>query len=249
MHDDQRMTRGSGTPAGSDAEHRRADSLGKLIESMAHALRTPLGTIATSAGFLRFAGSDPAVVAQIAGILERAASAATDLVADMEELARLEAGIDLDLGAIDGEAMVRHVIVETRPAAMLRNVGLRLAPLAGPLRLVGDEARLRQALGRLVAYAVESARADSTVSVFVEVTDAIACFTVEDHGTAIPDDQMPWLFESDGLRAPSRRRGGLGMGLAVAREIARAHGGNLRCDAAEDCTATFRLAIPNVPCA
>lgn len=235
--------------AGGTAEElgRRADSHRRLIESMAHALRTPLGTISSSAVLLREAGGDPATLAKVAEILDRVATAATAMVADMEELARLVDGIELDLGPIDGEAMARSVIAEARPAALARKITLRLAPVGEPSRLTGDESRLRQALGRLVGHCIEHAAPETVMSVFVEATDDIACFTVEDHGPGIPCDQLPWLFESDGFRAPSRRRGGLGLGLAIVREIARAHRGSVRCDPAEHCTATFRLAVPNDP--
>lgn len=231
------------------AEARRAESLRALIEVLAHALRTQLGTVANSAGLLRVSGNDLATLATVAEILDRTARSATTLIADMEELARLQAGLDLLVGPIDGESMARRVVVDARPAASQRGVELKVAPIAGPTHLLGDETRLRQALGRLVAHAADQAKSGSTVAVYVEVTESSAAFVIEDHGPPIPPDQRPWLFDIDGRRAPCRRRGGMGLGLAIASEIVRAHGGTVRCEPAEHCTALFRILLPHVPLA
>ena len=108
---------------------------------------------------------------------------------------------------------------------------------------VGDVAALRRALANLIDNAVKFAGA---ARVRTEVSGDVVSVVVEDEGPGIPSDEIESLFEpfSRGERSRNRQTGGAGLGLAVARQIARAHGGEVTLANRPEGGLTARLTLP-----
>ncbi len=173
------------------------------------------------------------------------------LADDLLELARWEGGrLRIDVEAIDLAELVRGTLDEWTPEARRRGISLQVRLPLGPLPINGDAIRLTQALGNLIENALKYAGTDGWVRVDV----APALFgsyelAVTDSGPGIPLDVLPRVFERY-FRVEGRASGGpggMGLGLAIARAIVLAHGGDLTAESPRGSGARFVLRLPVPP--
>jgi signal transduction histidine kinase len=207
-----------------DRLERSATTQQRLIEETSHELRTPLAILSANADVL-LAHPEPTVELYRQG-LERTKAAAARLTATVDELlvdARGRART-LDRRPADLATIVRGVVDEARVGAELRAVTLSLdGPGSAVCAL--DESMVRRAVANLVDNAVRHAPDGSPVDVRVTLDERHGRVVVTDSGPGIAlDDQERvfdrfWRGHADG--------GGTGLGLPIARQIARAHGGDV----------------------
>jgi len=230
---------------------------GRLIESaelrerfmgiLGHDLKNPLGAITMATELLRRVG---ALSPQQAAIARQAEAAARRMGRMIEELldftrARLGGGFPVELADADVGEICRHVAQEVDAA-----VDVDVAP---DLLCLVDADRLTQALANLVGNALEHVAASSTVTLRARADGAFVVFEVENEGAPIPPETLPYIFEPFRRGPPSQKtaRGNLGLGLYIAREIAKAHGGQIhvRSDSTETAFAVRlpRRATPSSP--
>jgi two-component system sensor histidine kinase BaeS len=173
------------------------------------------------------------------------------LADDLLELARWEGGrLRVDVEDIDLAELVRGTLDEWTPEASRRGISLQVRLPVGPLPLKGDPIRLSQALGNLIENALKYAGPNGWVRVDV----APALFgsyelAVMDSGPGIPLDVLPRVFERY-FRVEGRASGGpggMGLGLAIARAIVLAHGGELTAESPRGSGARFVLRLPVPP--
>ncbi|HET7232935.1 MAG TPA: ATP-binding protein, partial [Longimicrobium sp.] len=107
-----------------------------------------------------------------------------------------------------------------------------------------DRTRIAQMLSNLVANAVDHSPAGAPVDVVVDATDEVLRFAVTSRGDVIPDDVMGRIFQPYVRGSASAPRTGLGLGLYIASEIARAHGGAIHVASSEEAGTTFTAIIP-----
>jgi signal transduction histidine kinase len=135
------------------------------------------------------------------------------------------------------------VVDAVREAQPLRAaVPIRITRL-DEAQLAGDDVALRQLLVNLLANALRVSPETAEVTVELAADDQQATVTVSDRGPGIPPDQLEHVFERFYTTAP-RRSGSSGLGLAIAREIARRHHGALHATNRADGGALFRLDLP-----
>lgn len=170
------------------------------------------------------------------------------LADDLLEVARWEGGrLRIDVEEIDLAELVRNTLDEWTPEARRRGISLQVRIPVGPLPLNGDPIRLTQALGNLIENALKYAGPNGWVRVDV----APALFgsyelAVTDSGPGIPLDILPRIFERY-FRVEGRASGGpggMGLGLAIARAIVLAHGGELTAESPRGSGARFVLRLP-----
>jgi signal transduction histidine kinase len=173
------------------------------------------------------------------------------LADDLLEVARWEGGrLRIDVEEIDLAELVRGTLDEWTPEARRRGISLQVRLPVGPLPLDGDPIRLAQALGNLIENALKYAGPNGWVRVDV----APALFgsyelAVTDSGPGIPLDILPRIFERY-FRVEGRASGGpggMGLGLAIARAIVLAHGGELTAESPRGSGARFVLRLPVPP--
>jgi signal transduction histidine kinase len=173
------------------------------------------------------------------------------LADDLLELARWEGGrLRIDAQDIDLAELVRGTLDGWTPEARRRGISLQVRLPVGPLALTGDPIRLTQALGNLIENALKYAGSGGWVR--VDVGPALVGsyeLAVTDSGPGIPLDVLPRVFERY-FRVEGRASGGpggMGLGLAIARAIVLAHGGELTAESPRGSGARFVLRLPVPP--
>jgi two-component system OmpR family sensor kinase len=149
---------------------------------------------------------------------------------------------------IDLEELVSELLEQMAPMAKERRVELRRGTTS-PARVRGSRALLAQALFNLLSNAIEYTHDGEPVTVSVEVNGDSAWLSVEDHGPGIPPEARENVFQPFYRVPPSPGDGahdGTGMGLAIVRGIARAHGGRIELDEASNAGSIFRLVLPRL---
>ena len=206
--------------------------IGRLAAGVAHEINNPLGVILGYAKLLhRRAAPD---LAEDLAIIEEETLRAKDIVEGLLDLSRpLPAGIE----PVDLRALSEDVVSRLREARLLDGVAVTVE---GAASAPGHAEKLRQVLVNLVKNAAEAAGAGGRVAVRVAEHDGAAEIAVEDSGPGLDPGVRGRLFEPFFTTKPR----GTGLGLAVSRAIARAHGGELAADAAAGGGARFALRLP-----
>lgn len=228
----------------SETERRRA----ALIGDVAHEMRTPLTTIrGLTDGLSDGIFSSDEVLPGIGQELSRLERLAADLAA----VSRAEEGrVDLSCAADDLAGIVRSVTGRLDP--QYRDGGVDLIVEApGPVPVSVDRDRIVQALTNVVGNALTYTRPGGVVRVRVDTgPDRTASVTVTDTGMGLAPDEEERVFERFYRSGRTGHAGGSGVGLTIARSIARAHGGDITATSAgPDQGSTFRLVLPLGPTA
>src|SRR5207249_4240174 len=177
------------------------------------------------------------------------------LVAELLDLSRLQAQqVRLKRERLDLGDLVRQVVEILGPRA--EESGVRLADeVPGGLLVQADADRVEQVLTNLIDNALRHTPEGGTVTVSSErralgagAPSSILEISVHNTGSYIAPEVIPHLFEPF-YQGPGTRPGGAGLGLAIAREIATAHGGDLRAESHPSFGTTFTLALPAEPLA
>lgn len=231
-----------------EAAQRAESATRQFLVDAAHELRTPIAGIQAAAEQLAVSAgqheADPEARGQYrrASLLQSDARRAGRLVADMLDLSRIDAGLPLDTRAADLGAIVDAEVQRTAMLAPQVNVG---RTGLDKLTVVADPTRVAQILSNLLDNARRYTPAGGSIAVDLSTGGGRAEITVTDTGPGVPDDERDRIFERlvrlDAGRA--RDHGGAGLGLPIARALARAHHGELEC-LAHDGGARFRLTLP-----
>jgi|GEM_PF-2897656 len=218
-----------------------------LLADVAHELRTPVATLKTMAEALRDGiASAPERTERAAHAIAESAERMERLVKDLLELARLDLDElplypqSVDLCAAAADAIRRHADAAARAGVILRRI-----QNDGRVIVSTDPHRLAQILDNLLDNAVSHAGRDAEVSVILEDGDPVS-LTVADTGRGISPEHLAYLFDAfyrgDTARTPGDHHSGLG--LRIARSLARAHGGDLVIESAEGQGTRAILTLP-----
>ena len=176
--------------------------------------------------------------------------AQSETVLDLLDLARLDGGIaDLQRAPVDMTALLNGIAERFTPQANAAHVALQVEAAALP-PIQGDGDRLAQVFNNLVDNALNYTPSGGRVSLRAALVGVWLEITVEDNGAGIPPDKLPHIFERFYQIDPSRTGGvhhGAGLGLAIAREIVRAHGGKMSVRSLVGQGSLFIVHFPLVP--
>jgi signal transduction histidine kinase/CheY-like chemotaxis protein len=215
----------------SEAELARANRLkDEFLATVSHELRTPLNAVLGWIHLLRVSPDDPVLFERAVETIERNGLAQARIISDLLDVSNIVAGqLRMDPEPIEVPTIVYGVVESLRGTAEAKRIqlDLELDPAAGLVH--GDGARLRQVAWCLVANALKFTPRHGQVTVRVEPAGSHLLLAVEDNGEGISAEFLGHVF--DGFRqedaSPSRRQGGLGMGLALARHLVELHGGTI----------------------
>ena len=204
----------------------------QFLATLSHELRTPLTAVMGWTRILRTHASNPTSSARALEIIERNAASQVRLIDDLLDMSRILTGkLRIDVKPVDLAAIVSATVEVSAPAAATKGVDLRVRT-APRLAFIGDTERLQQIVWNLVSNAVKFTPAGGTIDVEVLVEDAMAVIRVRDTGQGIAPEFLPYLFtrfrQADS--STSRRHGGLGIGLALVRELVELHGGTVTAE-------------------
>ena len=221
----------------------------EFLATLSHELRTPLGAILGWAQLLRKPDSGNADnLRRGVEAIERNARAQVALIDELLDLSRIMAGrIRLDVQRVMLSDVIRGAVESAEPTAQSKGVRLEmiLDPLAGPVS--GDPARLQQVVWNLLSNAIKFTPKRGRVQVLLERVNSHLEVTVSDTGIGIPPDFLPYVFDrfSQKDTSTARRYGGLGLGLAIAKQLIELHGGRVYAKSAgEGRGASFIINLP-----
>ena len=215
----------------------------KLVGDVAHELRTPLSNLVALVEAMQD-GLQPCDDATL-GIMRRQAGLLASLVEELQELSLAESGaLKLDIGDVDAVALARDAVAAIAPSANGQQI---VPPDATHGVLVrADPRRLAQCLGNLLRNALTHTPAGGRVAVHVARSGSVVSLAVEDTGAGIPPEHLPLVFDRFHRVDPSRARstGGMGLGLAVVRELVTAMGGRVHADSDVGRGSRFVIELP-----
>jgi two-component system OmpR family sensor kinase len=201
------------------------------LARLVHEIRSPVAALAAVGEAL----TDVADPESRRRLLELAVAACQGI----ERLVRDVAMASLRLEEVDVARLVEHVAMS---ASMTSSRSVVVRPEVAPLEIRADPLRIRQALDNLVRNAVAVSPPEEEVRIGVVVTAASVLLTVADAGPGIAEADRDRIFEP-GVRLDEEHPGS-GLGLAVSRAIAEAHGGSLTVESALGAGTTFTLVLP-----
>ncbi|MER6460648.1 HAMP domain-containing protein [Streptomyces sp. NPDC048409] len=233
----------------------------EFLANMSHELRTPLNSLLILAQLLAQNPSRNLTPKQVeyAGIIHSAGSDLLQLINDILDLSKVEAGkMDVAPERVPLRQLLEYVEVTFRPMTTQKSLEFTVATAPGtPADLLTDDSRLRQILRNLLSNAVKFTEqgcvelriepaADREVPAGVLRGGPVVAFRVVDTGIGIPHQQLETIFgafqQADGTT--SRKYGGTGLGLSITREIAHLLGGAVTVDSAPGQGSTFTLYLP-----
>ncbi|HUG41098.1 MAG TPA: GAF domain-containing sensor histidine kinase [Longimicrobiales bacterium] len=205
----------------------------EVLSVVSHDLRNPVGRVRMAAELLLEAEPVADSARGPVGIILRAADEMTRLIADLLDVARIEEGrLSLEPGPVQLATLLEHL--EQAHAAMAQKQGVewRVERPPSPPALELDEGRVMQALGNLIGNALKFTPRGGTVRVETRLGPDGIRIGVLDSGPGMSAEQLAHVFDRFWQARPGDRRGA-GLGLAIARGIAQAHGGRLWLESEE----------------
>ena len=220
----------------------------EFLATLSHELRTPLNAVLGWTRVLRSRQVPSETMIRALESIERNARAQARLIEDLLEISRIVTGkLRLQMRQADLAAIVSSAVEVVQPAAVAKRIRL-IVDLGGrPAVTSGDPDRLQQVVWNLLSNAVKFTPAGGEVHVRLERDNGYV-ITVRDSGVGIDPAFVPYMFErfrqADG--SASREHGGLGLGLAIVRQIVEMHGGTVKAYSEGKGTgATFEVRLPS----
>ncbi|HET9764103.1 MAG TPA: response regulator, partial [Casimicrobiaceae bacterium] len=201
----------------------------EFLATLAHELRNPLAAIGNSVNVLRHAAA-AAGFAEIHPIFERQVKHLVRLVDDLMDVSRITSGkIELRKEPIGLGTVVRSAIETAAPLIEKRGQRLELSLPDEHIAVDADPVRLSQVFANLLNNASKYSPDGGPVGLDVRRDDSSAVVSVRDRGIGIPPEMLPTVFDlfMQVDHSYSRARGGLGIGLTLARDLVRMHGGSI----------------------
>ncbi|MEU8835307.1 HAMP domain-containing protein [Streptomyces sp900116325] len=233
----------------------------EFLANMSHELRTPLNSLLILAQLLAQNPTRNLTAKQVeyAGIIHSAGSDLLQLINDILDLSKVEAGkMDLNPERVALQQLLDYVEATFQPMTTQKSLNFTITTAPGvPVDLLTDDSRLRQVLRNLLSNAVKFTErgsvelriepaADGELPDPVHRGGAVVAFRVKDTGIGIAEQQLETIFgafqQADGTT--SRKYGGTGLGLSISREIAYLLGGALTAESAPGRGSTFTLYLP-----
>ena len=238
--------------ASEHAARREAEAANRLkdefLATLSHELRTPLTSIVGWADVLGHPKSDPAATAHAIEVIRRSARVQLQMIDDLLDVSRIIAGkLRMSVQPVDLGTIIIAAVDGLRPAAEAKGIQLQLQLDSPAEQVSGDPDRLQQVVSNLVSNAIKFTPKEGRVLVRLERVESHVKITVSDTGKGIAPEFLLHVFDrfrqADGTY--TRAHGGLGLGLAIVRQLVELHGGTVRVESAgEGHGATFAVSLP-----
>jgi signal transduction histidine kinase len=232
-----------------EAAERALRAKDDFLSMLSHEIRQPLNAVLGWTRILRDRRDlEPELMTRALHVIDRNATVQSRLIDDMLDMARIVSGkLRLDLQPVDMVPVIMAAVDVVTPAARARGVLLRTSLDPALRRLLADPARLQQIAWNLLSNAVKFTDAGGKVDVQLAYAGQAAVLTVRDTGRGIAAELLPYVFDRfrQGDASSARREGGLGLGLALVRELVELHGGRVSVESAgQGHGATFVVSLP-----
>lgn len=219
----------------------------EFLAVLSHELRSPLNPILGWTKLLQRGRLDTAKTAEALATIERNAKLQTELIDDLLDVAKILRGkLSLNMAAVNLAFAVEAAIGTVSTAAAAKSISIHpVLPNVG--QVFGNVARLQQIVWNLLSNAIKFTPHGGRVDIQLQQVGTEAHLIVKDTGKGIRADFLPHLFESFQQEDASitRKYGGLGLGLAIVRQLVEVHGGTITANSSgEGLGATFTVRLP-----
>ncbi len=222
----------------------------EFLATVSHELRTPLTAILGWSRMLETESLESEMAGRAIETIKRNAKAQAQIIDDILDVSRIITGnLSLDLHPIELESVLEASVNVVRPTAEAKNIRIELTFDQEPLSVSGDANRLQQVFWNVLSNAVKFTPPGGTVSVRLRKADSHVSIDVADTGVGISPEFLPYVFDRfrQADSTSTRRQGGLGLGLAIARHLIEIHGGSIEVwSEGEGKGATFTVKLPIV---
>ncbi|WP_188453821.1 ATP-binding protein [Virgibacillus oceani] len=249
---DQKYVRGAVAVIRDMTEERRLDKLRKdFIANVSHELRTPISMMQ---GYSEAIVDDIAESKEekndLAQIIHEESLRMGRLVNELLDIARMEAGhIQLNIETVPVDNFVERIIKKFKGLADENKISLHLIKDITKQTAGFDPDRIEQVFTNLIDNAIRHTDEKGFVNVTVSVNNKEFYVTIEDSGSGIPEEDLPFVFErfykADKSRMRSNKKKGTGLGLAIAKNIVEAHQGTITVKSKVNKGTTFIVKFPS----
>ena len=225
------------------AANQAARARDDVLAVVSHDLRGPLHAIGLACEALRDEVNGNAV--RYLGAIERASQRAERLISDLLEASAIENGaLLLSRASVDAASIVRQAAADSE--LLVKETGGKITAKVpdGSTLVSADRDRVLQVLGNLIGNALKHARG-TPIEISLERNAQNAIIAVRDKGPGIPDAELPHVF--DRYWHGRTKKGGAGLGLAIAKGIIDAHGGRIAVASKQGAGAEFSFTLPLAP--
>jgi PAS domain S-box-containing protein len=242
---DQLLTREQAAREQAEVANRIKD---EFLAVLSHELRSPLNPILGWSRLLQTRTFSAAKTTEALQIIERNAKLQTELIEDLLDVSRILRGkLNLNVYPVNLVGVIQSAIETARLAAEAKSIQLRplLEPEVG--QVLGDFSRLQQVFWNLLSNAVKFTPAGGQVDIRLEQVGSHAQITITDTGQGIQPHFLPYVFDyfRQADSTTTRTFGGLGLGLAIVRQLVELHGGTIQADSlGVGQGATFTVKLP-----
>ena len=219
-----------------------------FLAILSHDLRNPLGAITMSARVLPIVSDDKSEIVACGLRISRSATVMERMISDLLDYTRtrLGAGMPVQPAPLNLSDLCRELIAEFRAAHPDRPIEYHTA---GNMQGVWDSDRIRQAISNLLGNALQHGSVDFPVSLSLQGTATEVAITIHNGGDPIAPGELPNIFDplirgSSADRPKSNRPGSIGMGLYIAREVAKSHRGGIEVVSNAEQGTSFTIRLP-----
>jgi PAS domain S-box-containing protein len=208
-------------------QDRRKD---EFLAMLAHELRNPLAPISAAAEMLKFGHAGEERVARASEVISRQVRHMSSLVDDLLDVSRVTRGlIHLERERVEVAGIVASAVEQARPMIEARGHMLEIGQAPGGASVTGDANRLVQVIVNLLTNAAKYTPRAGRIALAVTRDEGRVHIAVRDNGIGIEAGLLPQVFDlfTQAERTPDRAQGGLGIGLALVRNIVSLHGGTV----------------------
>ena len=222
----------------------------EFLATLSHEIRTPLNAVIGWTRILLSRAVDPAMLNNALRVIDRNARAQSRLVEDMLDMARIVSGkLRLQLAPIDLVAATSAAIDVVAPAASAKGVRIAAALPGRPRAIIADADRVQQIAWNLLSNAVKFTPPGGRVEIAIPDEPGPVRLVVRDTGQGITPEFLPFVFERfrQANASTSRTEGGLGLGLALVRQLVESHGARISVESEGDGRgAVFTVTFPQL---
>ena len=222
-----------------------AEVRSRLVANVSHELRTPLNVIVGYTDMLIAERDDPAIVADAAPRIRSYAVSLEALVTELLDFSKLSAGkVDLTLEEIDVRPLLEEIAESARVLRRGKPITIRVECQLGTYR--SDRMRLRQILHNLATNAIKFTD-HGAITLRARASRGHAIFEVRDTGRGIPASRHDQIFTAFEQVDPQTGTDGIGLGLALVRQLCDVLGGTVTLTSTEGAGSTFTVSLPGAP--
>jgi signal transduction histidine kinase len=202
----------------------------EFLAMLAHELRNPLAPIRAASDLLRIPSLDREKIQQTSEIISRQVTHMTGLIDDLLDLSRVSRGlVTLDETPLDAGQIVSNAVEQVRPLVDARRHRLTIQTPHETAFIHGDQKRLVQIVANMLNNAAKYTPEGGDITLALQVDDESVGFSVSDNGIGIAPHMLEHVFDmfAQAERSSDRSQGGLGIGLALVRNLVTLHRGRV----------------------